>query len=113
MNYMLNDSEATNSIGLRNKYAHANGPVEDPNSPEMQRDYLAMLALLISITLKINEELVDATGKGGLDPEGLVDWPLYDVSVYRTAEAAGMTGGRRIDAVNDCFVDFSEVAALG
>ena len=89
LNYMLNDSEASNSVGLRNKYAHANGPVTDPNSNEMRSDYHTMLALFISITLKINEELMGATGKGGLDPDGLVDWPLYDASVYEAAERLG------------------------
>lgn len=71
LNYMLNDSEASNSIGLRNKYAHANGPLNDPNSSEMRDNYHAMLALLISITFKINEKLMDATARGGLDPDGL------------------------------------------
>lgn len=78
LNYMLNDSEATNSIGLRNKYAHANGPIADPNAKEMREDYYMMLTLLISITLKINEELSDATGRGGLDPDNFVDWLLYE-----------------------------------
>jgi hypothetical protein len=87
LNYMLNDSEATNSLSLRNKYSHANAPVTDPNTNEMRNDYHTMLALLVSITLKINEEFMDATGKGGLDPDGLVGWPLYDESVYETAKA--------------------------
>lgn len=78
LNYMLNDSDATNSIGLRNKYAHANGPIADPNAREMRVDYHTMLTLFMSITLKINEELSDATGKGGLDPDDFVDWPLYE-----------------------------------
>lgn len=90
LNYMLNDSEATNSLGLRNKYAHANGPVGDPNSDELRKDYHTMLALLISITLKINEEFTHATGKGGLDPDGLEDWPLYDASVYTVAKGLGV-----------------------
>lgn len=42
-----------------------------------------MLALLISITLKINDELVYAKGRpGGIE---FVDWPFYDESVYKTA----------------------------
>jgi hypothetical protein len=83
LNYMLNDSEQTNAIGLRNKYSHANGVIKDPNADEVRSDYYMMLALLISITLKINDELVYTKGKpGGID---FVDWPFYDESVYKTA----------------------------
>ncbi len=83
LNYMLNDSEQTNAIGLRNKYSHANGPIKNPNTEEMCSDYYTMLALFISVTLKINNELVYAKGKpGGIE---FVDWPLNDASVYETA----------------------------
>ena len=37
-----------------------------------------MLAALVGIVLKINEELSYATGKGGLDACYLVDWPLAE-----------------------------------
>lgn len=87
LNYMLNDSEQTNALGLRNKYSHASGPVRDPNTDEMRFDYYTMLALLVTITLKINDELMDKTGKGAIDD--FVDWPLYDESVF---EAVRLTG---------------------
>ena len=35
-----------------------------------------MLTLLVAITLKINDELSAATGRGYL--ENFVDWPYYD-----------------------------------
>lgn len=38
-----------------------------------------MLSLLVAITLKINDELSTATGRGYL--ENFVDWPYYDKSV--------------------------------
>lgn len=83
LNYMLNDSEQTNAIGLRNKYSHANGVIKDPNVDGIRSDYYMMLALLISITLKINDELAYVRGRpGGID---FVDWPFSDGSVYETA----------------------------
>lgn len=83
LNYMLNDSEQTNAIGLRNKYSHAIGVIKDPDANSIRSDYYMMLALLISITLKINDELVYAKGgPGGIE---FVDWPFYDESVYKTA----------------------------
>lgn len=81
---MLKDSEQTNAIGLRNKYSHASGPISDPNAKEIRSDYYTILALLVSITLKINDELARSTGKGHI--EGFVDWPFYDESVYQTAQ---------------------------
>lgn len=84
LNYMLNDSEQTNAIGLRNKYSHASGPISDPNAKEIRSDYYTILALLVSITLKINDELARSTGKGHI--EDFVDWPFYDESVYQTAQ---------------------------
>lgn len=83
LNYMLNDSEQTNAIGLRNKYSHADSVIKDPDANSIRSDYYMMLALLISITLKINDELVYAKGgPGGIE---FVDWPFYDESVYKTA----------------------------
>lgn len=83
LNYMLNDSEQTNAIGLRNRYSHAIGVIKDPDANSIRSDYYMMLALLISITLKINDELVYAKGRpGGIE---FVDWPFYDESVYKTA----------------------------
>lgn len=62
LNYMLNDSEQINAIGLRNKYSHANGVIKDPNADEIRSDYYMMIALLVSVTLKINDELVYTKG---------------------------------------------------
>lgn len=43
-----------------------------------------MLILLVAITLKINDELSAATGRGYL--ENFVDWPYYDESVLELAK---------------------------
>lgn len=43
-----------------------------------------MLTLLVAITLKINDELSAATGRGYL--ENFVDWPYYDESVLGLAK---------------------------
>ncbi|WP_305296966.1 hypothetical protein [Parvibacter caecicola] len=84
LDYMFNDASFPNSLALRNRYDHAHAPIVDPNAKEIRSDYYRMLCLLICITLKINEELMIATGKGGLD--NLVEWPLYDESVFSLAE---------------------------
>lgn len=74
LNYVFNDAETTNSLGLRNRYSHADTVIDDPNAETIQRDYYAMLTLLLVITLKINDELMAHTGKGGV--KDFVDWPL-------------------------------------
>ena len=79
LNYMFNDASFPNSQGLRNKYDHAHSPIDDPNAVSIQSDYYRMLALLVAITLKINDELSAATARGYL--ENFVDWPYYDESV--------------------------------
>ena len=84
LDYMFNDASFPNSLALRNRYDHAHAAITDPNAEEIRTDYYRMLSLLICITLKINEELMIATKKGGL--ENLVDWPFYDESVFRLAE---------------------------
>lgn len=96
LNYIFNDSEQTNAIGLRNKYSHANGVISDPNSDEIRSDYYMMLTLLISITLKINDELVDAKGRpGGIE---FVDWAFYDKSVFKSAKR--LTDKRRHESMD-------------
>lgn len=84
LDYMFNDASFPNSLGLRNRYDHAHTAISDPNARETETDYYRLLCLLICITLKINEELMYATNRGGLDD--LVDWPLYDESVYKLAK---------------------------
>ena len=83
LNYVFNDALFSNSLGLRNRYDHANSAITDPNSGAMRDDYYRLLTTLIAITIKINEELQDKTGRGG--PSEFVDWPLYDESVFETA----------------------------
>lgn len=43
-----------------------------------------MLTLLVAITLKTNNELSAATGRGHL--ENFVDWPYYDKNVLELAK---------------------------
>lgn len=80
LDYMFNDASFPNSIGLRNRYDHANSSIDDPQADDIRADYFKLLSLLIAVTLKINEELMRKTGLGGLD--SFVDWPYYDESVF-------------------------------
>lgn len=84
LDYMFNDASFPNSQGLRNRYDHAHSPIADPDAEEIQSDYYRMLTLLVAITLKINDELSAATGRGYL--ENFVDWPYYDESVLELAK---------------------------
>lgn len=81
LDYMFNDASFPNSQGLRNRYDHAHSPTADLDAPSIQSDYYRMLTLLVAITLKINDELSNAAGRGYL--ENFVDWPYYDESVLR------------------------------
>lgn len=83
LDYMFNDASFPNSVGLRNRYDHAHSSIEDPQADDLKEDYFRLLSLLIGITLKINEELMRKTGRGGLD--SFVDWPYYDESVFHLA----------------------------
>ena len=84
LDYMFNDASFPNSQGLRNRYDHAHSPIADPDAEGIQSDYYRMLTLLVAITLKINDELSAATGRGYL--ENFVDWPYYDESVLELAK---------------------------
>ena len=84
LDYMFNDASFPNSQALRNKYDHAHSAIEDPQATNMCDDYYRLLSILICITLKINEELADKTGRGGV--EDFDDWPLYDESILQAAE---------------------------
>lgn len=84
LDYMFNDASFPNSQGLRNRYDHAHSPIADPNAVNIRSDYYRMLTLLVAITLKINDELSAATGRGCL--ENFVDWPYYDKSVFELAK---------------------------
>lgn len=89
LDYMFNDASFPNSVGLRNRYDHAHSSIEDPQANAIKEDYFKLLSLLISITLKINEELMRETSHGGL--ELFVDWPYYDESVFRLARELNLT----------------------
>ena len=78
LSYLFNNAKFSNSLALRNKYNHGSGAITDFNNQEMQHDYYMMLVALISILLKINDELSRFTHKGGLDSEYLIDWPLEE-----------------------------------
>ncbi|MBC1734796.1 hypothetical protein IA623_04395 [Listeria seeligeri] len=52
LNYILNDSEFDNALGLRNKYSH--GSIVDEN----ENDYFYILIVLVVYIIKINEELI-------------------------------------------------------
>lgn len=84
LDYMFNDASFPNSQGLRNRYDHAHSPIADPDAENIRSDYYRMLTLLVAITLKINDELSAATGRGYL--ENFVDWPYYDESVFGLAK---------------------------
>lgn len=53
LNFILNKSEYSNGLDIRNKYIHGTYPLED--SQQMQ-DYLLLLKIMIILVLKINEE---------------------------------------------------------
>lgn len=83
LNYMFNDAEFSNSLALRNKYDHGTFRVNDPDSDEYATDYAGLLNVLISITLKIFDDLSLKYEAGGV--EDFVDWPLIDDSVASAA----------------------------
>lgn len=78
LSFLLNNAKFSNALALRNKYNHGSGSVSDFTDKEMIANYCLMLAALLGIVLKINEELSCATGRGGLDSCDLVDWPLME-----------------------------------
>lgn len=80
---MFNDAEFSNSLALRNKYDHGTFRVNDPDADEYATDYAGLLNVLISITLKIFDDLSLKYGAGGV--EDFVDWPLIDDSVASAA----------------------------
>ena len=53
-NYIFNNSEYSNSLNLRNKYAHGN---QNTDVIVQEHDYIIMLRLMVLLILKINEEL--------------------------------------------------------
>ena len=53
LNYMLNKSEYSNGMDLRNKYIHSTYPLDEK---QQQRDYIHLLKIMMLTVLKINEE---------------------------------------------------------
>lgn len=53
LNYMLNNSEFSNGLALRNNYLHGTNSTDEENN---QQDYYQILKILIFIIIKINEE---------------------------------------------------------
>lgn len=78
MSYLLNNAKFCDALALRNKYDHGSSSAFGFTEKEMESDYCRMLAALIGIVLKINEELSYVTGRGGFDTCVLVDWPLVE-----------------------------------
>ena len=54
LNYMLNKSEYSNGLDLRNKYIHSTYPLD---TQQQEQDYISLLKILTVVILKINEEL--------------------------------------------------------
>lgn len=52
-NFIMNNSEYTNSLDIRNKYLHGN---QTNNLPQISEDYNLILILVLLIVIKINEE---------------------------------------------------------
>lgn len=78
LSFLFNNAKFSNALALRNKYNHGSGSVSDFTDDEMASDYCLMLAVLLGIVLKINEELSCASGRGGLASCDLIDWPLME-----------------------------------
>ena len=53
MNYVLNKSEYSNGLDLRNKYIHSTYPLD---TQQQEQDYISLLKILTVVILKINEE---------------------------------------------------------
>jgi len=53
LDYVMNNSKFTNSLGLRNKYCHGAYPISETQN---HTDYLEILKVMILVIIKINEE---------------------------------------------------------
>lgn len=53
LNFMLNKSEYSNGLDLRNKYIHSTYPID---SSLQQRDYVHMMKIMMLVIIKINDE---------------------------------------------------------
>lgn len=63
LNYILNKSEHSNGLDLRNKYIHSTYPLGEKQQEE---DYVTLLKIMAVVILKINEEfcLINSMGNG-------------------------------------------------
>lgn len=63
LNYILNKSEYSNGLDLRNKYIHSTYPLGERQQEE---DYVTLLKIMAVVILKINEEfcLMNSMGNG-------------------------------------------------
>lgn len=53
LNYMLNKSEFSDGLDLRNKYIHSTYPQDEK---EQRKDYITLLKLMVLVVTKINDE---------------------------------------------------------
>lgn len=53
LNYMLNKSEFSDGLDLRNKYIHSTYPQDEK---EQKKDYITLLKLMVLVITKINDE---------------------------------------------------------
>ena len=63
-NYILNKSEFTNGLDLRNRYVHG---TQSTDVKDHETDYFTFLRILILIIIKINEEFCLAQKLGIID----------------------------------------------
>ena len=65
-NYVLNKSEFSNGLDLRNRYIHDTNPLDKRHQ---QNDYIVLLKMFVILVIKINEEfcLQDKISKKGVD----------------------------------------------
>ena len=55
INYILNRSEFSNGLDLRNKYSHGSNSINDDQN---YNDYIELLRIMVLIIIKINEEML-------------------------------------------------------
>lgn len=73
--YFYHNKDFSNSLALRNYYAHGSDLNDDPNSHTHEHNYYMLLRLLIQIIIKIDNEF-SLDNESDLKIE-FVDWPLY------------------------------------
>lgn len=74
MSYIFNNRRFSNALALRNTYDHASSFIRNPNDSQFVNDYYVLLTAMISLTLKINDELV-RWSRNDISMD-IIDWPL-------------------------------------